>query len=91
MEGSFGLDFGGSSGVRLDSGIIMEQVKVQIAIANALELLQRMMDKCFQKCIGKPVGSLDNSKQKCIAMYMDQCMDAWNTVSCTYNSWLQWE
>ena len=26
MEGSFGWDFGGSSGVKLDSGIIMEQV-----------------------------------------------------------------
>lgn len=76
----------------------MEQVKVQIAVANAQELLQvrgraggggrgrrgpraagdargrasrlkarlspqRMTDKCFRKCIGKPGGSLDNSEQ----------------------------
>lgn len=24
---------------------------------------QRMTDKCFRKCIGKPGGSLDNSEQ----------------------------
>lgn len=40
MDG-FGSDFsaGGASG-KVDSGAIMEQVKVQIAVANAQELLQ---------------------------------------------------
>lgn len=40
MDG-FGSDFsaGGSSG-KVDAGTIMEQVKVQIAVANAQELLQ---------------------------------------------------
>lgn len=40
MDG-FGSDFsaGGSSG-KVDTGTIMEQVKVQIALANAQELLQ---------------------------------------------------
>lgn len=89
---SFGSDFSaGGSGGKIDSGAIMEQVKVQIAVANAQELLQRMTDKCFKKCIGKPGSSLDNSEQKCIAMCMDRYMDAWNTVSRTYNSRLQRE
>ncbi|KAL4658889.1 mitochondrial import inner membrane translocase subunit Tim13 [Arapaima gigas] len=95
---NFTSDF--SSGVgsgKMDTGTIMEQVKVQIAVANAQELLQasnrpaRMTDKCFKKCIGKPGGSLDNSEQKCIAMCMDRYMDAWNTVSRAYNSRLQRE
>jgi import inner membrane translocase subunit TIM13 len=88
MESGFGSDFGGSGSGKLDPGLIMEQVKVQIAVANAQELLQvrdtpstgvpwgegrsklrlrfcpqRMTDKCFRKCIGKPGGSLDNSEQ----------------------------
>ncbi|NWU86676.1 TI13A translocase, partial [Onychorhynchus coronatus] len=65
MESGFGSDFGsgGGGGGKLDPGLIMEQVKVQIAVANAQELLQRMTDKCFRKCIGKPGGSLDNSEQ----------------------------
>jgi len=91
MDG-FGSDFSaGGSGGKMDTGTIMEQVKVQIAVANAQELLQRMTDKCFKKCIGKPGSTLDNSEQKCIAMCMDRYMDAWNTVSKTYNSRLQRE
>ncbi|KAJ3598876.1 hypothetical protein NHX12_032839 [Muraenolepis orangiensis] len=77
MEG-FGPDFsgGGAAGGKMDTGTIIEQVKVQIAVANAQELLQRMTDKCFKKCIGKPGSSLDNSEQVCwtihvIKMYCD--------------------
>lgn len=40
MDSSFGSDFGGTGGGKLDPGAIMEQVKVQIAVANAQELLQ---------------------------------------------------
>lgn len=40
MEGGFGSDFGSSGSGKLDPGLIMEQVKVQIAVANAQELLQ---------------------------------------------------
>ncbi|XP_061883456.1 mitochondrial import inner membrane translocase subunit Tim13 [Entelurus aequoreus] len=91
MDG-FSSDFSaGGAGGKVDTGTIMEQVKVQIAVANAQELLQRMTDKCFKKCIGKPGSTLDNSEQKCIAMCMDRYMDAWNTVSRTYNSRLQRE
>lgn len=40
MDG-FGSDFSaGGSGGKIDAGTIMEQVKVQIAVANAQELLQ---------------------------------------------------
>ena len=40
MEG-YGSDFSsGGAGGKMDSGAIMEQVKVQIAVANAQELLQ---------------------------------------------------
>ncbi|XP_068599533.1 mitochondrial import inner membrane translocase subunit Tim13 [Brachionichthys hirsutus] len=90
MEG-FGSDFSaGGPGNKVDPGTIMEQVKVQIAVANAQELLQKMTDKCF-KCIAKPGGTLDKSEQKCIAMCMDRYMDAWNIVSRTYNTRLQRE
>ncbi|XP_038079023.1 mitochondrial import inner membrane translocase subunit Tim13-like [Patiria miniata] len=82
------------SGGKLDSaqrGQIMDQVKTQIALANAQELLQRMTDKCFKKCVNKPGTTLDSSEQKCLAFCMDRYMDAWNTVSRTYNQRLQRE
>ncbi|CAN0136349.1 mitochondrial import inner membrane translocase subunit Tim13 [Lampetra fluviatilis] len=90
FTGDFG-DVAGAGGGKVDTGMLMEQVKVQIALANAQELLQRMTDKCFKKCISKPGTSLDNSEQKCVAMCMDRYMDAWNTVSRAYGTRLQHE
>ncbi|XP_077977005.1 mitochondrial import inner membrane translocase subunit Tim13-like [Glandiceps talaboti] len=70
---------------------LMDQVKSQLAVANAQDLLQKMSDKCFKKCIPKPGATLDSSEQKCLAMCMDRYMDAWNTVSKTYTTRLQRE
>lgn len=70
---------------------LMDQVKQQIAVANAQELLTKMSEKCFRKCINKPGSSLDSSEQKCIAMCMDRYMDSWNLVSRTYSNRLQRE
>jgi len=70
---------------------LMDQVKQQIAVANAQELLTKMTEKCFKKCIGKPGTSLDSSEQKCIAMCMDRYMDSWNLVSKTYGIRIQQE
>ncbi|XP_041970514.1 mitochondrial import inner membrane translocase subunit Tim13-like [Aricia agestis] len=83
------LSTGALSGVQKEE--LMDQVKQQIAIANAQELLTKMSEKCFKKCINKPGTSLDNSEQKCIAMCMDRYMDSWNLVSRTYSSRIQRE
>ncbi|KAF5280984.1 hypothetical protein FQA39_LY05189 [Lamprigera yunnana] len=61
---------GGLSNAQKDE--LMDQVKQQIAVANAQELLTKMTEKCFKKCIGKPGTSLDNSEQVgvCLVNYM---------------------
>ncbi|XP_025098501.1 mitochondrial import inner membrane translocase subunit Tim13-like [Pomacea canaliculata] len=74
-----------------DKEQLMDQVKQQIALANAQELLQKMSEKCYKKCISKPGTTLDNSEQKCIAMCMDRYMDSWNLVSRVYSQRLQRE
>ncbi|XP_066927369.1 mitochondrial import inner membrane translocase subunit Tim13-like [Clytia hemisphaerica] len=81
----------GSSGGQPSSSQMMEAVKQQIAVANAQELLSKMSDKCFKKCITKPGANLDNSEQKCLAMCMDRYMEAWNLVSQTYTNRLNKE
>ncbi|KAK3096992.1 hypothetical protein FSP39_005472 [Pinctada imbricata] len=88
------MDYSSSSSSQLDSGRreeYIDQVKQQLAVAQAQELLQRMSDKCFKKCVTKPGSSLDNSEQKCIAMCMDRYMDTMNIVARTYSSRLQQE
>uniref|UniRef100_A0A3B1JPV0 Mitochondrial import inner membrane translocase subunit n=1 Tax=Astyanax mexicanus TaxID=7994 RepID=A0A3B1JPV0_ASTMX len=80
---SFGSDYSSAAGSgKMDTGTIMEQVKVQIAVANAQELLQRMTDKCFKKCIGKPGSTLDNSEQVGISFslfYLCMCTCIYDT------------
>ncbi|VEL38504.1 unnamed protein product [Protopolystoma xenopodis] len=60
---------------------LMEQLKAEIAIASAKELLEKMSVKCFEKCITKPGSSFDNSEQKCVSLCMDRYIDSWNLVS----------
>ncbi|GFN75618.1 mitochondrial import inner membrane translocase subunit tim13 [Plakobranchus ocellatus] len=90
------MDFSSNAlpGGKMDSASkeqLMSQVKQQIALANAQELLQKMSEKCYKKCISKPGTTLDNSEQKCIAMCMDRYMDTWNLVSRVYGQRLQRE
>ncbi|XP_001352787.2 mitochondrial import inner membrane translocase subunit Tim13 [Drosophila pseudoobscura] len=68
---------------------LMSQVKQQIALANAQEMLSKMTEKCFKKCIHKPGKTLDASEQRCISQCMDRFMDSWNLVSRTYGNRLQ--
>uniref|UniRef100_T1J3V4 Mitochondrial import inner membrane translocase subunit n=1 Tax=Strigamia maritima TaxID=126957 RepID=T1J3V4_STRMM len=70
---------------------LMDQVKQQIAVANAQELLTKISEKCFKKCVSRPGSTLDSSEQKCVAMCMDRYMDAWNLVSRAYSTRLQRE
>ena len=51
---------------------IMQTVQQQVALANMQELLQKVTDKCFKKCITSPGSSMGSSDQKCVAMCMDR-------------------
>ena len=47
---------------------IMSAVQQQVALANMQELLQKVTDKCFKKCITSPGTSLGSSDQKCVSL-----------------------
>ncbi|KAK0182667.1 hypothetical protein PV327_000780 [Microctonus hyperodae] len=83
------IQTGRLSGTERDE--LMQQVKQEIAVANAQELLTKITEKCFKKCVNKPGTSLDSSEQKCVAMCMDRYMDAFNVVSKAYSQRLQKE
>lgn len=69
----------------------MDQIKQQLAIVNANELITRMSGKCFAKCIPQPGAQVDNLETRCVAMCMDRYMDSWNVVSMSYIRRLQRE
>ncbi|KAI8868081.1 hypothetical protein GQ42DRAFT_175251 [Ramicandelaber brevisporus] len=63
---------------------LMDQVRGELALANAQELINKMSDKCFAKCIPTPGPKLDKSETTCLSNCMDKYMAAWNEVSRTY-------
>ncbi|ORX89691.1 hypothetical protein K493DRAFT_318508 [Basidiobolus meristosporus CBS 931.73] len=70
---------------------VMDQVRSELALANAQELINKMNDKCFAKCVPKPGSRLDSGEQGCISKCMDRYMEAWNTVSRAYITRVQRE
>ena len=70
---------------------LMDNVKEQIAVATAQELLSKITNKCFNKCISKPGTSLDSSETKCLNFCVDRFFDSYNVVSMAYGSRIQRE
>jgi len=63
---------------------VMAQVKQQIAVAQAQELLTEMSDKCFKKCVYSPSSALSSSEQKCLDNCSGRFMEVFNLINTTY-------
>lgn len=46
-----------------DRAALMSNIKQQLDVAHAQELLQHVSEKCFKMCIQKPSSSLSSSEQ----------------------------
>ncbi|KAM0786042.1 hypothetical protein ACM66B_006855 [Microbotryomycetes sp. NB124-2] len=63
---------------------VMNEVRNQLALANAQELINKMNEKCFAKCVTKPSEKLTPNEEGCIMRCMDRYLEAFNVVSSTY-------
>ncbi|XP_030379661.1 mitochondrial import inner membrane translocase subunit Tim13-like [Scaptodrosophila lebanonensis] len=70
---------------------VKHQIKQEAALANVQDMLNKMTQKCFQKCINHPAESLAGYEQKCIAMCVDRYMESYRLVARTYGERLQRE
>ncbi|KAK9781886.1 putative Mitochondrial import inner membrane translocase subunit TIM13 [Seiridium cardinale] len=68
---------------------VIKQVRAQYAMTNARELIEKINEHCFQKCVPKPGSSLASGEQTCFTQCMEKYMSAWNQVSTTYISRIQ--
>ncbi|KAG8908333.1 protein translocase subunit [Tulasnella sp. 403] len=64
--------------------LVKEQIRREIAVANAQELVSKIHTNCFEKCVTKPSGSLSSSEETCLSRCMERYMEAFNIVSKTY-------
>jgi import inner membrane translocase subunit TIM13 len=44
---------------------LKEQIRSEMALANYQDLLQRINNRCFTRCITKPGASLSSSEEVC--------------------------
>lgn len=68
---------------------IETQIKQELAIANATELVNKITENCFTKCIEQPQSSLTNPQTSCVDMCLQKYMRSWNVISKTYINRIQ--
>ncbi|KAJ2850672.1 protein translocase subunit [Coemansia brasiliensis] len=88
---SFGINGGLNS---LNDGSLtkekaMEQIRNEMAVANAQELISSINKNCFKLCIPNPGSSLSKSDQDMLGRCVDKYLSAWDTVSRTYVTRIQ--
>nr|GAT60904.1 predicted protein [Mycena chlorophos] len=63
---------------------IMDNVRNELALANAQQLMNSANERCFKACVLKPSTSLSNSEQTCLSRCLDRYMEAFTIVQNTY-------
>ncbi|KAI1786775.1 Tim10/DDP family zinc finger-domain-containing protein [Ganoderma leucocontextum] len=72
---------------RLES--IKNSIRNELALQNAQELMSKLNDNCYAKCVPKPGTSLSSSEEKCLSQCMDRYLEAFNIISKSYVSRLK--
>ncbi|KAL2051844.1 hypothetical protein ABVK25_008000 [Lepraria finkii] len=68
---------------------IVRQIQQEAAINNARQLIDKMNNHCFQKCVPTPGSSLSRKEEACLTQCMEKYMATWNTVSRQYIARIQ--
>ncbi|KEQ66788.1 uncharacterized protein M437DRAFT_10456, partial [Aureobasidium melanogenum CBS 110374] len=63
----------------------------EAAVANARQLVEKLNEHCFERCIPKPGSSLSSGESTCYSQCMEKYMSAWNVVSKQYINRIQRE
>ncbi|GAA5973556.1 hypothetical protein JCM11641_007116 [Rhodosporidiobolus odoratus] len=83
--------FGGKASAALSpqdsaakAAAIKQEVAQQLALANAQELVNKMNDKCFVRCILKPQDRLTPADEGCLYRCSERFLEAFNLISAKY-------
>ncbi|KAI0118737.1 Tim10/DDP family zinc finger-domain-containing protein [Nemania sp. FL0031] len=69
----------------------IRQVRTEFALENAKQLIEKINEHCFERCVPKPGASLSSSEQTCANQCMEKYLSAWNHINATYIRRLQRE
>ncbi|KAJ1833927.1 protein translocase subunit, partial [Coemansia sp. RSA 2703] len=60
---------------------VKQQVRKEMAMANAQELINNLNKNCYKMCLSTPGSSLSTSDEGCLARCMDKFLGSWDVVS----------
>ncbi|KAI9224740.1 Tim10/DDP family zinc finger-domain-containing protein [Blastocladiella britannica] len=63
---------------------IKQQLRQELALSNLQELVNKVGENCYAKCITTPGAKLSSGEETCLAKCMDRYMDAFNVVAKSY-------
>ncbi|KAI9824509.1 MAG: protein translocase subunit [Sarea resinae] len=81
-------NFGGSSDPKTR---LMNQIRQESAVSNARQLIEKINEHCFEKCVPKPGSTFTKGEETCFTQCMEKYMASWNTVSRQYVARIQKE
>ncbi|CCD24508.1 protein translocase subunit TIM13 NDAI_0D01940 [Naumovozyma dairenensis CBS 421] len=80
----------GQNQPKVESSPVANQIKTQIAqelaVANATELVSKLTENCFKKCLMAPY---DSKNETCVDQCLTKYMKSWNAVSKAYVARIQ--
>lgn len=65
------------------------QISQELAVTNATELVGKISDNCFEKCIQQPQDRVSAQENHCLGLCMEKYMRSWNVISRAYISRIQ--
>lgn len=67
------------------------QIAQELAVANATELVNKITENCFTKCIDYPQDSITAPQNLCVNQCLERYMRSWNVISKHYVARIQKE
>lgn len=65
---------------------LKSQISQELAISNTTELVNKVTENCFEKCLNTPYN---DKQESCIDQCLAKYMRSWNTISQAYISRIQ--
>ncbi|EYE97697.1 protein translocase subunit TIM13 [Aspergillus ruber CBS 135680] len=80
----FGSSSGSSGNVDEIKSTIIKQLQQEAAVNNARQLIGKVNEHCFDKCIPSPGSTLSSSEEGCLSTCMEKYISLWNVASKSY-------
>ncbi|MCJ1223365.1 protein translocase subunit [Toensbergia leucococca] len=75
------MDINNTLDISSPKAAIISSILRETAMNNARQLIGKLNEHCFEKCISSPSTSLSKKDDTCLTQCMEKYMATWNTVS----------